>query len=409
MAAGNAHSKSDERGMAIVLALLVMLVLSTVAMAIFLNLATAKRNSSYDVQWAKALNNAEAGVAEAMQRIRENDVPNTVNPKMVTQIYLCEQGSVPVVTGTDTTELATDQDPSSWLTYSTAAPSPNVLTVTYKTDNARTVVYRYDDTKTPAIQTASGDPIYVITSTGFYGSAKRTVRAEVVNDLLTPNLKGAVSSAGDVDLKEKSNANGYDYRADTPTHTAEDGNRNKTWETSRTAIPGGWSHKHVHADGVLQGANPGTKAENQTNFYQGPWDALNMTQQEFYSWLGDPNGDKKQGNPRGIVYVDRPGGKIGDGKGKFQWQGGFNGDGFLYVNGDLDIKGDFTFRGLIYTEGELKVHGAAWILGGVIAKKHVHLHGKSGGVVQVLRSEDSISQNINKYASTLATLSWREI
>ena len=63
------------------------------------------------------------------------------------------------------------------------------------------------------------------------------------------------------------------------------------------------------------------------------------------------------GNPRGIVYVDRPGGKIGDGKGKFQWQGGFNGDGFLYVNGDLDIKGDFTFRGLIYTEGELKVHG----------------------------------------------------
>jgi Tfp pilus assembly protein PilX len=393
--------------MAVVLALLVILVLSTVAMALTLNIVTAKRNTSYDVQWAKALNTAEAGVAEAMQRIRENEVPSSSNPKMVTQIYLCEQGVVPTA-GTDTTTLATDQDASSWLTYSSATKNPDVLTVTFKTDAARTTIYRYDTTKNPKIQTATGDPIYVVTSTGTYGKARRTVVAEVVNDLVSANLKGATASNEDIELKEKANSNGYDYKVDTPTGTANDGNRNKTWETGRAAIPGAWAHKKVHADGVLQGANPGTKVENGNGFYSGPWDVFGMTEPEFYSWVGDANGDKKQGNPRGITYVDRPGGKPGDGKGKFEWKGGFNGDGFLYVNGDLDIKGDFTFRGLIYTEGKLTIHGAAWILGGVISKKKPHLHGKTGGVVQVLRSEDSITQNISKYASTLATISWRE-
>jgi hypothetical protein len=240
--------------------------------------------------------------------------------------------------------------------------------------------------------------------------ARRTVVAEVVNRQFSPTLRAAVTSNSDINFPDKSSANGYDYRNDTPTGTANDGNRNTTWETSRSAKPGAWTHKTVHmGSGKLQGANPGTKQEKQNGFYAGPWEVFNMTEQEFWSWLGDPNGDKKQGNPRGITYVDRPGGKPGDGKGRFQWKGGFNGDGFLYVNGDLDIKGDFTFRGLIYTEGEIKVHGAAWILGGVISKKNVHLHGKSGGVVQVLRSEDSINQNINKYASAFATISWREI
>src|SRR6185369_3908854 len=94
----------------------------------------------------------------------------------------------------------------------------------------------------------------------------------------------------------------------------------------------------------------------QTGFYTGPWDALGMTQSQFYNWVGPPQGDFKGKTPlpSGIVYLSQPGEKTGLGKHKFKFDGG-SGDGLLYVNGDLEIQGDFTFRGLIYVEGQIKI------------------------------------------------------
>ena len=94
-----------------------------------------------------------------MERIRKVDVPADLNRKMVSQIFLTEAGEVPV--SRDRLDRAADlaaQD--KWLSYSTATRGPEALTVTYKTNAARTQIYAYDGTKNPAIQTASGAPIY---------------------------------------------------------------------------------------------------------------------------------------------------------------------------------------------------------------------------------------------------------
>jgi len=401
------HMKSpplNERGMALVIALVVLVVLSIMSLAFIMSITSGKRNASYDAQAARALNVADAGIAEAMERIRRGEVPNTMDPKDVAQIFLIDEGSVPTL-GADSLALGTHQPVGEWLTYSSATPGPEVLTVAYKTDAARTVVYRYDSTKNPAVQTVSGQPIYVITATGRYGNSRRKVVAEVVNRSVGVNLKAALTSQKKISLKAL-NLNGYDHRADTPSQTGNNGARIPAWETGAAALPGAWSGKKIKTDGTLIGVP--TKLENQKNFYQGVWEVLNMTQDEFDGWIGEPNGDKKQGNPRGITYVEHTGGKKHDGKGKFEWKGGFNGDGILYVNGDLKIKGDFTFRGLIYVNGKFEVEGAAWFLGGVVAKE-VNVKGKKGSEKVVLRSDDSISQNISKAGGLFATLSWREI
>ena len=395
----------NERGMALVIALVVLIVLSIMSLAFIMSINVGKRNASYDAQAARALNVADAGIAEAMERIRLGEVPNTMDPKDVAQIFLVDAGSVPVL-GADSLALGTQQPAGAWLTYSSASRGPEVLTIGYKTDAARTVIYRYDATKNPSVQTASGQPIFQITSTGRHGNSKRTVVAEVVSRSLGLNLKAALTAKKKISTKSY-NSNGYDHRADTPSQSGNDGNRIPPWETSASPKPGAWCGGKVDVkDGVLQGVPP--KLEKQSGFYGGVWDVLNMTQQEFDGFIGEPNGDKKQGNPRGLTYVDRPGGKAHDGKGRFEWKGGFNGDGILYVNGDFKVKGDFTFRGLIYVNGLFEIEGVAWILGGVVAKE-VKLTGKKGSERTILRSDESIAQNISKGGGLFATLSWREL
>ena len=80
----------NERGMALVIALVVLIVLSIMSLAFIMSINTGKRNASYDAQAARALNVADAGIAEAMERIRLGEVPNTMDPKDVAQVFLTD-------------------------------------------------------------------------------------------------------------------------------------------------------------------------------------------------------------------------------------------------------------------------------------------------------------------------------
>lgn len=400
----------NERGVSLIVAILVLVTLAAIAVTMMISIISDRRIAAYDLQTAKALHYAEAGVAEGLERIRRRDVPDSLNPKMVTQVFLTRMGDVPVL-GADSTALATGQPQGQWMDYSTPRRGPDVLTIEYKTDPAKTKIYRYDKTKNPPVQTLSGAPIFVITATGRVGSARRRLVTEVVNPILSPNIKGAaVAFKSKVEFKSRTYAIGYDYKLATPTGTSNNGARTPAWETGLSNVAAGYAMKEVKVEGnsIISG-NP-AKQEKMPQPYAGPWEVLGMTQTEFYSWIGEPNWDKKQGVPRGITYLDKPGGKLQTDKDKFEMKGGFNGDGLLYVNGKLEVKGDFTFRGLIYCEGEFRVHGSAWILGSVVARK-VHLHPKKSAVLPltVLKSTEAVSQNINKYGGFFTTLAWREV
>ena len=208
-------STRGERGIALVMALLVLLVISVIVAALMLSVQVETKISGRDDRRSQALSIAEAGVAEAISRIRSGEVPDTLNPRMASQIFLIGAGSVPVM-GTDTTALATAQPGGKWLTYSTAGRGDQALTVTYKTDPTRTKIFRYDQKKNPAVQTTSGQPIFVITSTGRKGNDTRTVVTEVIQKPFDPEIKAAVVADVDLRLEGNSVVCGYNHQYLTP-------------------------------------------------------------------------------------------------------------------------------------------------------------------------------------------------
>jgi Tfp pilus assembly protein PilX len=400
--------------MAMVIALLALTVLSMLGLVLMMSLNTESRLTSQNLVSATALNLAEAGVAEATSRISSGDINLGSNPRGTALIFNAAAGSVPVV-GVDTTALATAQPAGAWLAYSTANKGPNVLTVSFKTDAARTVIYKYDASKNPPIQTTSGMPIYQVTSTGMSGNATRRIVTEVMQQPVITNMKGAVVCGIEIN---KFNGNafacGYNHRADTPDDTGSGGrtgsggcNENpgiNHWETGSGNLTGLWSAGTISSGGASNDDGTPPEAASQTGFYAGPWEALGMTQAAFYAWIGSPV-NSIPGNPNGVYYVD-DNATTQDGS----WSGsagGATGSGMLYVDGDLTMNAGFNYRGLIYVEGDVKLNGHAWILGGLIVRGKTKV--KINGGATVLYSSDAIAQNIAKTKGSFITLSWREL
>jgi len=408
------ESPRDQRGIALVLALLILLTLSALATASLVAVNVDTKISQTSVRESKALNIAEAGLNEAVARIRNLEVPDSLGPRMVTQIFLAEPGFVPVM-GPDTVALATAQTPPEWLHYSEPQRSPGVLTITYKTDAARTAIYRYDPSSSPSVQTATGTPIYVVTSTGRSGKDVRTVVAEIVNKPVTPHLLSTVSTkSGDVNLWCGAAGhgpfvyNGMNHRPDTPIGDGVMGPDPENY-VGAGDLPSFWCPSTITWGNnvAFVCCTPiGAVLQNQpaSSFYVGPWQALSMKQSDFYAMVGTPS-KNVPGNLTGITFLDND--NIAQNK-KGSWTlNGANGEGLLYVDGDLTINGDFYWRGLIYTEGNLNINGNIWVLGGVVVAdpgtfsvKHIR--------ATFLYSQDCISQTIARGVKTYYNLSWHE-
>jgi hypothetical protein len=83
-----------------------------------------------------------------------------------------------------------------------------------------------------------------------------------------------------------------------------------------------------------------------------------------------------------------------------------DGDGLLYVEGDLHLGKDFTYRGLVYATGTRLLEGSCWVLGAVIAGTGVNA--TSSDRAAVLYSRETIENAVSRYASRFVRLSWRE-
>jgi Tfp pilus assembly protein PilX len=411
-----------ERGMALVIAMLALTMLSLLGLVLMTSVNTDTKLTSHSLAEATALNNAEAGIAEATTRIMNGDINlSTTNAKSTALIFNQTAGNVPPV-GADTVALPTAQPAGSWLAYSTANKGPEVLTVTFKTDANRTVIYKYDPSKNPPVQTVSGMPIYVVKSTGRYergGAANRINQAtratvtEIVQMPIILNTKGAMAANYDVKFNGNAVVCGYNHRADTPDDAGKNGragvggcNENpgaNHWETAWGNLAGIWSTNNVQTTGGAAASGTPAEAQNQVGFYAGPWEALSMTQAEFYAWVGTRL-SAEPANINGIVYLDNNG-TTQDHSGNFAFNGG-TGSGFMYVDGDLTLNSDFRYRGFIYVEGNLNLNGQAWILGGLVAKGESKL--KINGGATVLYSWEAIQTNIAKFKGNFITLAWRE-
>jgi hypothetical protein len=402
------RGRGDERGMALVLALLVLLVLTVIGAALMANVTTETKIAGHKVRDTQALTLAEAGVQEAMLRIRNGEIVDDLNPRNVHLIYNNVAGSLPV-SGADTTSLPTLQPAGSYLSYSTVNKNPAVLSVKYKTKAG--VILRYDETATPRINTVTGNPIWIIQSTGNNGSAYRSIYAEVTRSRVNVLARSAVTANVGIDFSGNIEVCGHDHRADTPLYTQPPGCNAGvgTWlapTAHATCLPGAWSSKGVKKKGsgnVI--GEPSNWKEYQNGFYAGPWDALGLLQSEFWPWIGAPV-NTEPAVPRGIWHLDSDAIKQ-NGSGAYAFNGG-DGEGFIYADGDLQINGSFTYRGLIYAEGDINVNGNMWLLGGLIAKGKDGVKIANGSAV-ILFSSEAIAQSISKYGGNIRTIAWREL
>ena len=399
----------DQRGIALVMAMMVLLAMSLLAVLLMLSLQVENKIAGHSARYSAALNIAEAGVAEALSHIRNGDFPNNMNPHTVGQVYLVPFGSVPAC-GADTFPFATAQPGGQWLQYSTADKDTNALTVTYKTDPTRSVIYRYDPNVNPPVNPNTGFPIWVVTARGQKGDDVRRIRTEVIQRPFNISCDGAMTSKMGIDFSGNAQVCGYNHRMDTPAYTNgvhTGGGPCTGWELATGALPGSWSEQNVTSGG--SSAQSGTPFNNQdsqgTGFYQGPWDVLGITQAEFFSWVGAPTAVAPI-PPTGVIYLDNNT-THQDQSGTFAYNGS-NGEGLLYVDGDLSINGNFTYRGLLYVEGDLKVNGNCWILGGLVVKGKSRIKLANGSMV-ILYSRDAIQVNIAKYGGQFMTLSWTEL
>ncbi len=396
----------DERGMALVLALMVLLVLTVIAAALMANVSTETKMSSYKLRDTQALTLAEAGVQEAMLRIRNGDVVDDMNPTSVHLIYNTVAGSIPV-SGTDTTSLPTLQSAGNYLQYSSANKNPMVLSVKYK--RRGTTILRYDETAIPKINTVTGNPIFVIESTGRNNGAYRTIYAEVTRAKVNVLARAAV--AADVAIAFKGNINvcGHDHRMDTPPQTAPF-TCDISWHAPAphtTCLPGAWSSNAIGQQGspFIAGNPVPTQSNQGTGFYSGPWDVLGMSQSEFWPWAGTRWGSEPL-NPQGIYYLDNDNVKQNK-SGNFAFNGG-TGEGLLDVDGDLHLNGSYNYRGLIYAEGDVDINGNCWILGSLIVNGKTTVKIANGSAI-VLYSSEAVAQMIAKHGGNIQTIAWREL
>ena len=405
------RSIRNQRGIALVVALLALMFLSLLATGLMMSLNAETDITARTVREDRALNMAEAGVAEAIERIRTGEVPDNGNTKMVSQIFLVQAGSVPTL-GTDSIALPTLQPSGDELPYSSATKGPDVLTVTYKTDAARSFIWRY--ASPGGVNKTTGQPIFVVTATGRVGDSKRTIVDEVVSSPVTTNCKAAIASGRRVQIINDTWFCGYNHYSNTPDWTAitkgrdgKPGSCNEDlskqhWETGSGNLPGIWTTGA--AQGTSNGGQWGSPTGVQQNqpgagMYAGPWDVVGMTQAQFYAWIGAGSTNKNITQLNGVNYIQCPSGAIINGG---------DGDGFLFVDSNvLQIKGQVTFTGMIYCTGKIIIDGKLWVLGGLVAQDELKFH-NGNSQCAVLYSSDAINNGISKYKGAYVTLSWRE-
>src|SRR5437773_11127419 len=105
----------DQRGIALVISMLILLVMSLLGLVLMAGASMNRSLAGNDQRMRQSLNLAEAGIGEAEARItKQETLMDPTDPNDVCQVFNTPAGSVPVL-GDDTTALATGQPAGAYL------------------------------------------------------------------------------------------------------------------------------------------------------------------------------------------------------------------------------------------------------------------------------------------------------
>jgi Tfp pilus assembly protein PilX len=133
-----------ERGLALVVAMMVLLILSVLASVLLISVHTETR-AARGLRDSAPLGVAPDGAAQAFEQIRDRAVEAAIDPRSAGRPFLAP-GETARGCGADTTAPAAGRSSIRWIECSTSGHGADVVRIPHRTDAARSVIYRSDDT-----------------------------------------------------------------------------------------------------------------------------------------------------------------------------------------------------------------------------------------------------------------------
>ena len=426
---GQSDPYLGQKGNALIVALLVLFVLSTIALAFVSATKTERQISGNNLRESQALYVAEAGFSEALARMSSKSSPSYVGetgsnptPGWGRYIILANGGSAgdPECNLTASDSLDNDGDGSideSGEAYPEVVSSQANLAqpiqypwvkLRYKVVNVggvnRVVLFGDDDnnpTTRPVQNVVSGVPVLIVTSNGRQSNATKTIEIEAVKLPGLP-VPGSVYTEGTLECKGTAfHIDGHDYDpiADSiitssqpvPGVVATGGAGAVSCNT-----PNGWDNiEGAGAPPSVAGATYDLDLAGYRNSYASMTDLVYNGSQSNPSTSGWGSASDYK-----IVYV-----KGGD----LHLSGQNSGGGVLLIDGDLKVSGQFTWYGLIICMGNIEFTGGGsgiHVYGCVMTQGSISASGSVSGQADLFYSSQTISKlsEMNSYSVAL----WKE-
>jgi len=409
----------SERGSTLLVVMALLLALGFAAGALVLTTTGDLKSAGESRRGTQAQFAAEAGIQEAMHRLAMvagttitvnsrtfdpaiGDTNDPLDPDWEARICV-PVGTLPTSLDPSVVHTPTVQETTQSLDY---AQDGRLLTIRHKWidlngDSVRDPeeMVLYDPAEVPPENFVSGSPVEVIEVEGHRAEARRRLRVEVTRHPFSPNVNAAISSDRGVDVRGNVSICGYNHRATTPVGTDLDsGPCSPNFDVADGHLP---AIMTTGDDVDRRGSSdllgyPTVTDTSSTNPFYSLAASLGVDQGVIDQILENADNTSITDPLDGITYIQ------GDAT-----CNNMEGEGLLYVDGDLRITGNFVYKGLIYVEGDLSITGTPWILGAVMVRGRSD-YAFSGGAPAVLYSKDMIRIALES-ALDFVVLSWKEI
>jgi hypothetical protein len=416
--------RRGDSGNAMVVALLVLMVLTTAAVAYIAVTKSEKQIAGNSMISTQAMYAAEAGITEGLHRMAYPAESTTyIGPAGVPTAGWGRY--IDLVAGASALDpnrgaLASDgmDNDEDGLIDEAGERYPEVLTK--QTINANTLRYPYvrveyktqggnlvlfgdadDNPATPPVENfAKGTPVLRITARGRTGNADKTLEAEAVRFPII-QVAGAIWSGGHL------NANGNGFLVDGHDHAAT-----APYDTLTGAPPApavltlnATSDFPLSSNQEDNVSGEGGDGSVQQSAFTYDFNSIynQMSQMADYSLTGSQNFTSSSPN-----YGSYTNPKVTVVNGNLSCAGNWTGGGVLIVNGNLSMGGGCQFTGVVICLGDVTIAGGgpsdiAHVMGGLIYQGTIVNGSTIGGSADVYYSSQAVNaaNSVGRY-----TLSW---
>jgi len=454
-----------EKGIAMVIALMLLLVMSVMVAGFMLTITNEQKMGGNQVRYVEALNLAEAGVSEVAARLNlpsndANAIAENTPQNADWEARILNETNLPAAAGNTQYFPALLAGTTNQLSYTVSdvngTDAQYVLTARYKTNAAGNAIFYYDYSTGTQTEVAgppfnapnkNSFPIWVIRSTGMVGNVRRSVEAEVTKNKIEANITAAVACDANFWGTGAVVACGHNHFASTPSSAIAGGgspnSRCIPYEicsrTTATCTDAsclcGVSTTTGHNIIDPSGGGPGTGISGEPRKdLNGPfkelWEVLGFaTEQEMrdaYSITAIANkadvANTYSANGYGgfYEYTGDQFGVSGDELGASDLPDSCG--GILWIKGPFDTRAQKIFKGIIYVEGGVMASNGFFLLGAFFSKGDTLLNDmpasstKRGfhftGNADFLYSSEVVQNTMQQISSSsmgLRQISWREV